>query len=45
MYHTVGDDSEDDYIGEDEFRDVIAHIDRADVDVITATDLWESLPI
>jgi len=41
MYHTIG--SDDDRIGESEFRDVMAHIDRADVDVITPTDLWESL--
>jgi peptidoglycan/xylan/chitin deacetylase (PgdA/CDA1 family) len=42
MYHTIG--ADDDRIGEEGFREVMARIDRADVDVITATDLWESLP-
>ena len=42
MYHTVGLDN--DRIGEQEFESVMAHIDRADVDVITPSDLWMSLP-
>jgi peptidoglycan/xylan/chitin deacetylase (PgdA/CDA1 family) len=42
MYHTVGLDN--DRIGEREFESVMAHIDRADVDVITPSDLWASLP-
>lgn len=41
MYHTIG--ADDDRISEREFREVMRHIDRADVDVITPTDLWESL--
>ncbi|PSQ24109.1 hypothetical protein BRD01_04840 [Halobacteriales archaeon QS_8_65_32] len=40
MYHTI---SDDDRIGESAFRDVMAYVDRADVDVITPTDLWASL--
>jgi peptidoglycan/xylan/chitin deacetylase (PgdA/CDA1 family) len=42
MYHTVGEDN--DRISESEFREVMDRIRRANVDVITASDLWESLP-
>ena len=35
---------DNDRIGEREFESVMTHIDRADVDVITPSDLWEALP-
>jgi len=42
MYHTIG--ADDDRIGEQEFESVMAHIDRADIDIITPSDLRASLP-
>jgi peptidoglycan/xylan/chitin deacetylase (PgdA/CDA1 family) len=38
-YHSVG-NSDDDYISESEFEEVVAHLDEADVDVVTPSEVW-----
>lgn len=40
MYHSIG---SADWISESDFEDIISYINRADIDVITTSDLWRTL--
>jgi len=40
MFHRIG--TSEDRVSTAEFRSVVEHVDDADVDVITATELWEN---